>query len=171
MSKTVCLTPVIRIRLRQCVPSMAAVLDNEDLVGLILRHAELTPTGFVMASRVCRAWHTSCIRDGGLALQAARQANYLTKRALMGLLALNSGEADRLPRTSKRRRDGGLMFNYPKAAVDEAWRDVVGGVGAWQARLAERSRMQQGIEQVFGPDWRVLRWPKQGLRRSDTYVV
>lgn len=169
MSKTVHLTHEIRIRLRQCVPSMATVLDNDDLVALILQHAELTPEGFVIASRVCRAWHTSCMRDGGLVLKAARQANYLTKRALMGLLALSSGEADRLPRNSKRRRDGGIMFKYHKGAVDRAWRDVVGGVGAWQTRLAERSRTQKGIEEVFGPDWRVLRWSKQGqgLRWAD----
>ena len=136
------------------------VLDNEDLLGLILQHVDLSPREFVWASRVNRTWHVTCFRDGELALCAARRADCLTKRALMGLLALYSSEADRLPRSTLARRGGGIMFAYPPTVVDVAWKGV-GGVDAWRSRLAERSREQHAIEVVFGPEWRDIRWPKR----------
>jgi hypothetical protein len=159
MSETVITRVGIRLRLRSHPsPSMAAVLENEDLLAMILQKAELAPRDFVRASRVSRGWHDVCMRNGTLALQAARTTEYLTKRALMGLLALSSQEADRLPRATKPRRGGGVMYLYPVAAVDRAW-EVVGGADAWRSRLRERSSEQQAIEVVFGTGWRELRWP------------
>jgi hypothetical protein len=140
---------------------MLAVVENDDLLELILHHAELAPREFVWASRVNRAWHRACLRDGELALQAARRASYLTKRALMGLFALTSGEADKLPHATIGRRDGGIMYSYPAVVVDQAWEGVVGGVDAWRSRLAQRACEQRAVEVVFGPDWRDIRWPKR----------
>ena len=105
--------------------------------------------------------HAACLRDGKLALQAARRAHCLTKRALMGLLALNSGEADRLPRATLARRGGGVVYAYPVEVVDQAWEGVVGGVEAWRVRLAGRVREQEAVEVVFGSEWRDIRWPKR----------
>ena len=146
------------MRLRGPSKSMAAVLENEDLLALILQHAELTPRDFVSASRVGKRWHDVCMRDGTLALQAAKRAQYLTKRVLMGLLSLSSKEADRLPRATKPRRGGGVMYLYPVSAVDRAWGDV-GGLDGWRLRLKERSHEQKARETVFGSEWRELLWP------------
>ena len=160
MSETTAVTRAgIKLHLRRAPSqSMAAVLENEDLLALILQEAELTPRDFVNVSRVNKGWHDVCMREGTLALQAARRAEYLTKRALMGLLALSSQEADRLPRATKPRRGGGVMYLYPVAAVDRGW-EVVGGAAAWRLRLRERSIEQRAIETVFGTELRELRWP------------
>ena len=163
-TETICVAP-IRMRLRRAsvlmAPMMATVFENEDLLSLILSHAQLSPREYVWASRVSKAWHDVCLRDGELALRAARCAHCLTKRALMGLLALNSGEADRLPRATLGRRDGGVMYAYPVEVVDQAWEGVVGGVEAWRVRLAGRVREQEAVEVVFGSGWRDIRWPKR----------
>ena len=81
-----------------------------------------------------------CMRDGTLVLQVAKRAQYLTKRALMGLLGLSSREANELPRATKPRRGGGIMYLYPVGTVDRAWGEMVGGMEAWRSRLMERSR-------------------------------
>lgn len=162
-TKTVCVAP-IRMRLRfprASAAAMTAVFDNEDLLGLILLHAELSPTEFVWISRVNKGWHSACFREGEIALQAARRAHCLTKRALMGLLALHSHEADRLPRATLARRGGGVMYAYPAVVVDRAWDDMVGGVDAWRSRLAKRACEQHAVEVVFGSEWRDIRWPKR----------
>ena len=148
----------IRSRPHSILLSMAAVLENEDLLALILQKAELAPKDFVSASRVSKGWHDVCMWDGMLALQAARRAQYLTKRKLMGLLALSSKEADVLPRACKPRRCGGVMYLYPVAAVDSAWKEV-GGAVPWRSRLKERSHQQQMMEVAFGTKWRELLWP------------
>jgi|EP00966_Prymnesium_polylepis_P126348 hypothetical protein len=165
--------PPVRMRLRPKPSSTVLdtmVFENEDLLSLILQRAELAPREFVWASRVCKGWHAACFRDGELALQAARHAHCLTKRALMGLLALNSSEADRLPRATHARRGGGVMYAYPIAVVNEAWEGIVGGVDAWRSRLAERAREQHSIEKVFGSEWRDIRWPKR-QKTWDPYAV
>jgi hypothetical protein len=162
-TETVCAAP-IRMRLRSPrapAAAMMTVFENEDLLGLILQHAELAPREFVWVSRVNRVWHAACFRDGELALQAARRAHCLTKRALMGLLALHSHEADRLPRATLARRGGGVMYAYPVIVVDQAWDDVVGGVDAWRSRLSKRACEQHAVEVVFGSEWRDIRWPKR----------
>ena len=159
MSETMVARVGVRLHLRLAPSaSMAAVLENEDLLALTLQEAELTPRDFVNVSRVNKGWHDVCMRNGTLALKAARRAEYLTKRALMGLLALSSQEADRLPRATKPRRGGGVVYLYPVSAVDRGW-EVVGGAAAWRLRLRERSIEQHAIETVFGTEWRELRWP------------
>ena len=163
--ETVCMAP-IRLRLRlvtQVDPMTAAlsVFQNEDLVALILQHAKLSPREFVWSSRVNKACHAVCFRDAELALHAARRTQCLTKRALMGLLALRSHEADRLPRARLARRDGGVVYAYPAVAVHQAWDSMVGGVDAWRSRLVERSSEQLAIEVVFGSEWRDVRWAKR----------
>lgn len=159
MSETGAARAGVELRPRRAPsPSMAAVLENEDLLASILREAELTPRDFVNVGRVNKGWRDACMRDGALALQAARRAECRTKRALMGLLALSSQEADRLPRATKPRRGGGVMYLYPVSAVDRGW-EVVGGAAAWRSRLRERSIEQRAIETVFGPEWRESRWP------------
>ena len=134
------LTVSIRVHLHRA-PSkaMSTVLENDDLLALILQSVELTPRDFVHASRVSKSWHEVCTRDARLALKTARSAQYLTKRALMGLTALSSQEADWLPRATRLRWDGGIMYLYPVAAVDMAW-SVVGDDFQWHVRLQERSR-------------------------------
>ena len=102
---------------------MMAVFENEDLLGLILQHADLAPREFVWASRVNKTWHAACFRDGELALQAARRAHCLTKRALMGLLALHSHEADRLPRAT---RICGLMVDDYR--LDDEFSELAQGI-------------------------------------------
>ena len=162
-TETVCAAP-IRMRLRSpraLAAVMMAVFENEDLLGLILQHAELAPREFVWVSRVNKTWHAACFRDGELALQAARRAHCLTKRALMGLLALHSHEADRLPRATLARRGGGVMYAYPAVVVDQAWYGMVGGVDTWRSRLAKRACEQHAVEVVFGSEWRDIRWPKR----------
>ena len=149
----------IRLRLRsRRRPSMtmAAVLENEDLLWWILQKANLSPHDFVAATRVSKVWRDVCFRDGQLAMQAARQAHCLTKRALMGLLALSSEEADRLPRGTRKRPGGGLMYSYPVGVVNLAWEGVVGGTEAGRARLCNRSRELSEIEVAFGANWQAL---------------
>ena len=164
-TETVCVAP-IRLRLRPVTPvapmrAALTVFENEDLVALILQHARLTPREFVWSSRVNKVCHAVCFRDAELALHAARRTQCLTKRALMGLLALRSHEADRLPRATLARRDGGVVYAYPAVAVHLAWDSMVGGVDAWRSRLVERSSEQLAIEVVFGSEWRDVRWAKR----------
>ena len=161
---TVRVEPSVRMRLRSAPPTsmaIASVIENEDLLGLILQLADLAPRDFVAVSRVSNVWRSVCVRDGDIALQAARRAHCLTKRALMGLLALSSAEADRLPRATRNRPGGGIMYQYPVTVVNEAWDGFVGGAEEWRQRLAKRARLQLEIEVAFGSEWRELMGPKR----------
>lgn len=145
--------------------AMGSVFENGDLVALVVTN--LRPACYVSAGRVCRLWRGVCRRDASLAITAAKAAACLTKRVLMGLLALSSGEADSLPRETHPRRDGGVMYVYPSYVVDEAWVRFIGSGDAWRARLVERSRRQRSIERSFGPEWRVLQWSNVRRMRMD----
>jgi hypothetical protein len=81
----------------------AVVFDNDDLVHLVLQHAALDPVSFVAVSRVNHAFRRVCQRDTGLLLAAAAGREYLTKRALIGLVGVDAAEADALPRSMKNR--------------------------------------------------------------------
>ena len=81
----------------------AVVFDNDDLVHLVLQHAALDPVSFVAVSRVNHAFRRVCQRDTGLHLAAAAGREYLTKRALIGLVGVDAAEADALPRSMKNR--------------------------------------------------------------------
>lgn len=171
MSETVCETRVLNFRLRRggCAV-MEAVLENADLLGVIFAHADLSPACYVSVGRVCRLWRdVSC--DASLTIAAARAAACLNKRVLMGLLGLSSAEADLLPRETRRRWGGGVVYVYPKHVVEEAWVRFVGSREVWRARLLERSRYQRRIEQSFGPEWRSLRWPSAFRVDANVCVV
>ena len=135
------------------------VMGNQDLVQLILHHAQLSPVAFVAASRVSKTWHTVCKLDDSLVRSAAKNSG-VTKTVLMGLFAMSSDEVNRLPRTTKRRWGGGIIYIYSVGGVEEAW-GVVGGVDRWHVRLSKRCRDQRSIETAFGPEWRTLRWPRR----------
>ncbi len=79
------------------------VFDNDDLVHLVLQHAALDPVSLVAVSRVNHAFRRVCQRDTGLHLAAAAGREYLTKRALIGLVGVDAAEADALPRSMKNR--------------------------------------------------------------------
>ena len=143
---------------------MEAVLSNDDLVWLILQHAQLRPSTFVVASRVCKAWRAVCLRDASLLLKAVSECNYLTKTIVMGLFALTSGEANQLPRTVQPRMNG-VMYRYaPCVALDAL--QMAGGAPGVRARLKKRARDQASIERAFGPRWRELQWPKRACGAS-----
>eukprot|EP00966_Prymnesium_polylepis_P319442 7375902-Prymnesium_polylepis.1 len=74
----------------------------------------------------------------------------------MGLYALDSWEADLLPRVMRPRRGGGVMFLYANVA-EVAW-GVVGTADEWEMRLARRAAKQGSVERAFGQDWRRTRW-------------
>ena len=129
------------------------VMANDDLVGLILQHAPLTPQMFVAVSRVSKAWRSVCLRDEQVLMKALSRCKYITKGMVMGLVGLTSAEADRLPHRVGMRRDGGLMYQYDPSQVKRAL-DVKGGMVGRQARLAKRSVYETNVAQVYGDDWR-----------------
>ena len=137
---------------------MGDVFGNEDLLEFVLKHAALSPKTFVAATRVSSVWRSICIRDGSFILETAKRADFLTKQSLMGLLVINSKEADQLPREVRARRGGGVLYVYHPSVVDNVWSDVVGGIDGWSARLSERACDQKSIEVTFGPKWRSLQW-------------
>lgn len=120
----------------------ASVLHNSDLVASILQHAELGPMEFVSVARVAKAWREACRTEPALLLAAARRPDFLTKRTLMGLLALHWHEADKLPRGRRARRNGGFLYVYGHAAVDLALSSV-GGFEGWKCRIAKRAADEQ----------------------------
>ena len=94
----------------------AVVFDNDDLVHLVLQHAALDPGSFVAVSCVNHAFRRVCQRDTGLLLAAAAGREYITTRALTGLMGVDAAEADALPRSMKNRpvdRGGGVIYIKP----------------------------------------------------------
>ena len=138
------------------------VLTNDDLVHLILEHAQLSPSTFVGASRVCKTWRNACMRDASLLIKAASSCKYMTKRIVMGMFALSSAEANTLPRKVLPIY-GGIMYQYdPQVATDAV--DKAGGVDGIRRRLKKRSLEQASIEVAFGEHWKRLQWyPHQRL--------
>lgn len=128
--------------------------ENKDLLELILSHAQLIPSSFVAVSRVNKAWHSICHMDERLLLKCATSRPYLTKRDMMGLFVLSSREADRLPRETCIRRDGGVMYKYENECVKGVLA-MVGGMPGWRVRLTDRSVRETNVAQTFGKDWRM----------------
>ena len=137
------------------------VLGQEDLVHLILQHAQLHPSTFVVASRVCKTWRTVCLRDASLLTKAACECKFMTKAVVMGLFALSSAEANRLPRAVRPRYAGGFMYRYEPTRVTVKALEMVGGMNGMKLRLKKRARDQASIEAAFGEDWRDWQWPKR----------
>lgn len=133
---------------RRSTGAVVAVLGrNEDLIALILTQARLSPTALVIASRVSKSWHAVCTRDDELLLRCVNEAPYLTKRVVVGLFALTSREADRLPRTTCTRRDGGLMYKY-----DPSQGGAGIGSGGWYGGVACAPRKACGIRERCDSD-------------------
>jgi hypothetical protein len=137
-----------------------AVLGNEDLVQIILNHAVLRPSTFVVASRVCKTWRSACLRDDSLLIKAATKSKYMTKNIVMGLFVLSSAEANQLPRTVCPRYAGGVMYRYDPSQILPEALEMVGGMTGMTTRLKKRARDQASIEAAFGENWRQLQWPK-----------
>ena len=131
-------------------------LECEDLLGVILRQACLSPSSFVNAGRVCKRWREACLGDEALLLQAAKSSPYLTKGTLMGLFGLTSVEANRLPHVTQSRR-GGVVYRFSPPIADEALR-IVGGRDGVRKRLVRRAGDQRTVERALGEDWRRLQW-------------
>ena len=136
------------------------VFANEDLVHLILQQAELRPSTFVAVSRVCKGWRAACMRDDSLLMKVVTESAFLTKTVLMGIFALSSAEADKLPRTVCQSRFGGVMYKYPCSVTVDAL-EMVGGVDGMKLRLKKRALEQASIEAAFGEDWKQLQWRKR----------
>ena len=81
----------------------AVVFNKDDLVHVVFQHAALDPVSFVAVSRVNHAFRRVCQRDTGLLLAAAAGREYITTRALIGLVGIDAAEADALPRSIKNR--------------------------------------------------------------------
>jgi hypothetical protein len=123
------------------------VLGNRDLVALVLRYADLDPVSFVQMGLVNHAWREACQGDTDLILRAAAGRPYMTKRALMGLIGLTSGEANTLPRESKprsRTNGGGWLWAYSPAVAPAALL-AVGGIEGRRLRLSHRAMEQSSL--------------------------
>ena len=131
----------------------SVIFDNPDIVGVILRHAELGPAAFVAAARVSKAWYAACHADTDLLLAAARRYRYLTKRTMMDLFALSWREADKLPRGKSPRRNGGFLYMYCTAAIDRALL-MVGGLEGWKQRLAKRAEREKASREALASERR-----------------
>ena len=142
------------------------VLGNEDLLALVLAHAELLPASYVAMSRVSRTWRAVCRRDEGLLIKCAKARPYLTKRDLVGLFALTSREANLLPRETYMRRDGGVMYKYEMTVVDGLL-VMLGGMEGWRLRLERRATYEKNVAQTFGNDWRKW-WERDPLPKMFT---
>ena len=115
----------------------AVVFDNDDLVHLVLQHAALDPVSLVAVSRVNHAFRRVCQRDTGLLLAAAAGREYITTRALTGLMGVDAAEADAL-----------FTCIYPPSLDEhsrssEAWRD---GAGAWEVIGGMKGRCRRWVE-------------------------
>ena len=127
-----------------------------DLVELILTKAQLSPRTFVAVSRVSKAWNAASRRNERLLVGCAANTT-LTKGMLMGLFALSSAEANRLPRSVRTRRDGGVAYQYqPEQAA--AALVLVGGVEGRCARLKKRAAYEADMQRALGNRWRCGWW-------------
>lgn len=128
------------------------VFANEDLVHLILQQAELRPSTFVAVSRVCKGWRAACMRDHSLLMKVVAESAFLTKTVLMGIFALSSAEANKLPRTVCQSRFGGVMYKYLCSVTADAL-EMVRGSG-WHEIATEEEGIGAGFYR--GRIWRKL---------------
>ena len=133
----------------------AAVMENPDLVGSILAHADLAPKDLVAAGQVSKAWRVATHTNASLLLAAAHRPKVLTKGTFCGLFALEPREAAEYPHVVVPRTQGGIMCMYRSSAID-AVLPRTGGLEGWRQRLAQRAVHQASLERAFGPDWCAL---------------
>ena len=132
---------IVRIKGQRLHPFMMAerVLCDQDIIEIVLSHADLDPTSFTLMSMVSHSWWRVCRTCPSLVLRAAAGARCPSKETCWRLLALPCVE---VPST---------------VTSFETVLSASGGVAAWRHRLTCRARSQASIEQTFGPDWRELR--------------
>lgn len=145
--------------------AMCSVLKDPDLVSIVLSHADLDPTTFVRVSRVSTTWRNASRDPSGKHLMAAAcRQKYLTKTSFAGLFALTSDEANAFPRevVFYPRASSGLMYKYKRDAIDIAL-PAIGGVTAWEDRLAKRARAKPPPSQRESPCLKVDLYRTEGL--------
>lgn len=118
-------------------------MSSDDLLKNILSLASLFPEEFVAASRVSKSWRRACLEDASIMLRSARLPRFLTKRVLMGLLALSNEEANKLPRDTRPRWGGGFMYMYRGHVAVGAFETMVGGTAKWRKRLSRRGEEEK----------------------------
>ena len=117
------------------------VLESTDVAILML--SSLNTTSMVALGRVSRAVRAAqrgaITNSPHLLVVAALNSNVLTKSQLMGWFALQSAEADTLPRTKHRRLAGGFYFLYRQPAFESVLGTyLLGNAKDWEERLQLR---------------------------------
>ena len=116
------------------------LLESIDAATLVL--GCLDTASMIALSRTSRrvraAQRTAISNSPQLLVAAALNANALTKRELMGWFALQSAEADMLPRTKHKRLAGGYYFLYRQPAFESVLGSYLGNAKDWEERLQLR---------------------------------
>ena len=115
-------------------------LESPDVAILVL--SSLNTTSMVALGRVSRAVRAAqrgaITNSPHLLVVAALNSNVLTKSQLMGWFALQSAEADTLPRTKHRRLAGGFYYLYRQPAFESVLGSYLGNAKDWEERLQLR---------------------------------
>ena len=116
-------------------------LESTDVAVLVL--SSLNTTSMVALGRVSRAVRAAqrgaISNSPQLLVAAALNSNVLTKSRLMGWFALQSAEADTLPRTKHKRHAGGFYFLYRQPAFERVLGTyLLGNAKDWEERLQLR---------------------------------
>ena len=119
---------------------IAALLETADVAELVLGHLDTTSmVALSCVSRAVRVAQRGAISHSPkLLVTAALNAHALTKSQLMGWFALQSVEADMLPRTRHKRLAGGFYFLYQKPAFESVLGSYLGNGKDWEERLRLR---------------------------------
>ena len=116
------------------------MLEHTDVAVLVL--SSLNTTTMVALGRVSRAVRAAqrgAIRNSpDLLVSAALNSNVLTKGGLMGWFALQSAEADTLPRTRHKRLAGGFYVLYRQPAFERVLCTYLSKATDWEERLQLR---------------------------------
>ena len=116
------------------------ILEYTDVAVLVLSSlntASMVAIGRV--SRAVRAAQRGAISDSPqLLVSAALNSNVLTKSRLMDWFALQSAEADMLPRTKHKRLAGGFYFLYGQPAFECVLGTYLCNAKEWEERLQLR---------------------------------
>ena len=115
-------------------------LESPDIAILVL--SRLNTTSMVALGRVSRAvraaQRSAISNSPQLLVAAALNSDVLTKSRLMGWFALQSAEADTLPRTKHKRLAGGFYFLYRQPAFERVLGTYLGDAKVWEDRLQLR---------------------------------
>ena len=115
-------------------------LESTDVAILVL--SSLNTTSMVALGRVSRAVRAAqrgaISNSPHLLVAAALNSNVLTKSRLMGWFALQSAEADTLPRTRHKRLAGGFYFLYRQPAFERVLGTYLDNAKDWEERLQLR---------------------------------